>query len=159
MNLPQRPSCSCQQTSCEEEKAVTGGCHLTLVCVHSASALLPPAWFWGLTQVMETSPKAVKAVARAGSSLGEKTHQGTVPVSTSTTNLTWQGTCEVAGCWGSQQGGRVCWQWEITSLRAVLALISAKLGFWRWWCHTKEKAPILHQLSCSERRVSYHSLE
>lgn len=108
MNLPQRPSCSCQQASCEEEKAVTGGCCLMLVCVHSASALLPPAWFWGLTQVMETSPKAAQAVARAVSSLDEKTHQGTVPVSTSITNFTWQGPCGVAGCWGSQQGDRVC---------------------------------------------------
>lgn len=108
MNLPQRPPCSCQQTRCEEEKAVTGGCHLTLGCVHSAAALLPPAWFWGLAPVMETSPKAAKAVARAVSPLGEKTHQGTVPVSTSTTNLTWQGTHGVAGCWGSQQGGWVC---------------------------------------------------
>lgn len=40
--------------------------------------------------------------------LGEKTHQGTVPVSTRTTNLIWQEPCGVAGCWGSQHGGHVC---------------------------------------------------
>lgn len=135
MNLPQRPSCDHRQASPDEEKAVIWGWCPTWISVHTAFGPASLQSGFGDAAGDWDQPNGSSGCGKGGLIPWWETHQGKVPGGTSTTGFVWWGACGVAGCWGRQQGDHACpaVESQLCWSQAVLLLISAELGFQRWW--------------------------